>query len=185
MVREPEESAARQGEDEESNINDVLHAAPSVIYSESVRDVDEETIAEDTRSESDFMSKYGSEAAADAIDAIIGAAASRVSEPEVVEEPEDVNTSEQSSQMIFPKLPVESPVHSVETLRSSSTEAFTANQTPEPISAPTSNRAPSVDSAEVFSDIEVSDVGDDDESFLTDEEYDVLDASDEEFENVV
>lgn len=86
--------------------------------------------------------------------------------------------------MIFPKLPVESPIHSVETLRSSS-ETFTANEEPEPISIASSNKASSVGSAEhVFSDVDVSSVGDDD-SFLTDEEYDVLDASDEDdFETV-
>lgn len=77
--------------------------------------------------------------------------------------------SQASSQMVFPKLEVESPVNSLAGL-------------PEKPANPGSHKTFALsEDGDVEEEIDVSSIGDD-ESFLTDEEYDVLDASDEEFE---
>lgn len=82
---------------------------------------------------------------------------------------EELVPSQASSQMIFPKLPVESPMHSVTDLASESSG----------VTVPPSPAA-------THSTVAMDDCSYDDESFLTDEEYDVLDASDEEaFEECV
>lgn len=80
----------------------------------------------------------------------------------------------QESDMIFPKLPVESPVASIE---------LPSKPTPVPVQSPTSpvsHRTLAMSDGGDLEDIDVSSVGDHDQDFLTDEEYDVLDASDEE-----
>ncbi|GME52823.1 Zz type zinc finger domain-containing protein [Neofusicoccum parvum] len=86
-------------------------------------------------------------------------------EVEVKSEP----TSE-DSQMIFPTLEKESPVNST-------------HESSTPVEADaTTVASPSVrDEAEIFEDAETVDLVSSDDGFLTDEEYDVLDASDSEF----
>jgi len=80
--------------------------------------------------------------------------------------------SQASSQMVFPKLEVESPVNSL---------AGLPERHSEPISPGSHKTFALSEDGDVEEEIDVSSIGDD-ESFLTDEEYDVLDASDEEFE---
>lgn len=82
--------------------------------------------------------------------------------------------SQASSQMIFPKLPVESPVASTENLVS----GVSLKVEDEPVSAPMSITSTGL--GEDDSEVEVDSLSDGVESFLTDDEYDVLDASDEE-----
>ncbi|KAI5805867.1 hypothetical protein EDC01DRAFT_640614 [Geopyxis carbonaria] len=108
-----------------------------------------------------------------------------VADPESVQESfesvhEDLERSNESheSQMIFPKLPVESPVHSTEHLPSSPS---TVGHASVPISPVSSHRTLALSDDAESIEGEICSIGDD-ESFLTDEEYDVLDASDEEFE---
>jgi len=88
-----------------------------------------------------------------------------------------LNKSQDSSQMVFPRLPVESPVHSIERLPSACSSHKDSD-----LAAPASP----VNSHKTFA---LSEDGDAEEvelssndGFLTDEEYDVLDASDEEYE---
>ena len=78
--------------------------------------------------------------------------------------------SQASSQMIFPKLPVESPHHSVEDLASHKSDV---SMPPSPVESHSTL-------ALGDGDLEECSSLRDDESFMTDEEYDVLDASDEE-----
>jgi len=70
-----------------------------------------------------------------------------------------------SSQMIFPKLEKESPVSSIH--RAARSEAETESHTQV--------------EADDFDDCEDDDWNASDEGFMTDEEYDILDASDEEY----
>lgn len=101
--------------------------------------------------------------------------------------------SQASSQMVFPKLPVESPVHSLEQLPAAA--AVVAAMAPgskkaKPVlPVPTSPTVTSSSSHKTFALSEDGDVEEevdvssiDSEGFMTDEEYDVLCASDEEFE---
>lgn len=93
----------------------------------------------------------------------------------VVEEPKEVikQTSqeelpkEETSQMIFPKLEKESPVSSVHDV--SSTNVVAPEPETEAEAAPTDDLLDDVDSLES------------EDGFLTDEEYDILDASDEDY----
>ncbi|OKL62980.1 hypothetical protein UA08_02066 [Talaromyces atroroseus] len=89
----------------------------------------------------------------------------------VVDEPKESETPLAGSNMVFPKLEKESPVSSIhQALSHSSTPAFTA---------PVSN----TDEQGILEDVEsltLEDVESDDDGFLTDEEYDILDASDQE-----
>jgi len=93
---------------------------------------------------------------------------------------EDMKRSVESheSQMIFPKLEVESPARSVEHLPERPAAPIKGEQkTP---TSPVSSTAHTLAGEDgEMEDIDVSSLGDND-SFLTDEEYDVLDASDEE-----
>lgn len=82
--------------------------------------------------------------------------------------------SQTSSQMIFPKLPVESPVASTENL----VAGVSLKGENMPVSAPMSTTSTGMGDDE--SEVDVGSLGDEVESFLTDDEYDVLDASDEE-----
>jgi len=82
--------------------------------------------------------------------------------------------SQASSQMIFPKLPVESPVASTENL----VAGVSLKGENMPVSAPMSTTSTGMGDDE--SEVDVGSLGDEVESFLTDDEYDVLDASDEE-----
>lgn len=85
---------------------------------------------------------------------------------------ESVNNSEASSQMIFPRLPVESPVASVEDL--------TAGLSGIQINKESVPAVPTEVQEETDDEFDGSSIGGDLDSFLTDDEYDVLDASDEE-----
>jgi next-to-BRCA1 protein 1 len=89
------------------------------------------------------------------------AASTTQKEAEVVKEE---IPSESSSQMIFPKLEKESPTASVHQA---------ATEMPAPVTEET------LEAEEEFSDVEDGESVDD--GFLTDEEYDILDASDEEY----
>uniref|UniRef100_A0A0D2XN18 ZZ-type domain-containing protein n=1 Tax=Fusarium oxysporum (strain Fo5176) TaxID=660025 RepID=A0A0D2XN18_FUSOF len=80
-------------------------------------------------------------------------------EPTAVEEPKQENDSQASSQMIFPKLEKESPVASI-------------HEAVEPISTVEEPR----ESETIDDEWDYSEDG-----FMTDEEYDILDASDEEY----
>ncbi|PWW76643.1 hypothetical protein C7212DRAFT_190873 [Tuber magnatum] len=82
--------------------------------------------------------------------------------------------SQASSQMIFPKLPVESPVASTENL----VAGVSLKGENMPVSVPMSTTSTGMGDDE--SEVDVGSLGDEVESFLTDDEYDVLDASDEE-----
>lgn len=89
------------------------------------------------------------------------------------------DNSQASSQMIFPRLPVESPVASVEDLTAGLSGIRIETESVPAVSVASSERQGSIqeDSDE---EIDISSIGDDLDSFMTDDEYDVLDASDEE-----
>ncbi|KAF7563188.1 hypothetical protein G7046_g896 [Stylonectria norvegica] len=93
-------------------------------------------------------------------------------EEEIKEEAKDSETSVASSQMIFPKLETESPVSSIH-------EATQAKAKPEPIIA--DEPQGESDHYENAEDLEDDEWDASDDGFMTDEEYDILDASDEEF----
>lgn len=82
----------------------------------------------------------------------------------VVDE-EDVDQDQQSSTMIFPTLDKESPVSSIHNV---------AENAPEAASIKTEEH-------DLLDDVESLELEESDDGFLTDEEYDVLDASDEDF----
>ena len=88
--------------------------------------------------------------------------------------------SQASSEMVFPKLPVESPVHSLEHLPLPSAKPLQSSVPASPASESSSSHKTFALSEDGDIEEEV-DLGSD--SFLTDDEYDVLDASDEEFED--
>lgn len=102
---------------------------------------------------------------------------------DIKEEFEDVSesvndsNSQASSQMIFPRLPVESPVGSVENLAGVRIETESVSVPPASVASSEDTRSLQEDSDE---EVDISSIGDDLDSFLTDDEYDVLDASDEE-----
>ncbi|KAJ9611456.1 hypothetical protein H2200_004640 [Cladophialophora chaetospira] len=84
--------------------------------------------------------------------------------------------SQDSSTMIFPKLEKESPVSSVHDVREEQVE-----EAPAAVMEPTTK----TEEQELLEDVEsleLEESDSDDEEFLTDEEYDILDASDEDFE---
>ena len=87
-------------------------------------------------------------------------------EDEKIEKTED---SQQSSTMIFPKLEKESPVSSIHDIA----------ETAAPIVEPTTK----TEEQELLEEVESLELEDesDEDGFLTDEEYDILDASDEDF----
>jgi next-to-BRCA1 protein 1 len=91
-----------------------------------------------------------------------------VKEPEVKEEPKQVETSveTQGSQMIFPKLEKESPATSI--------------HREVPVKAQHSAEAEELDEFDDFGDEALED-DETEDGFMTDEEYDILDASDEEY----
>jgi next-to-BRCA1 protein 1 len=93
------------------------------------------------------------------------------------QEQEATSAPQQSSGMIFPQLDKESPA-------SSTHEAMAKSIcTPAPVEAPSSPKAESAESEDdFFEDAESVDIRSlgSDNGFLTDEEYDILDASDEE-----
>ncbi|KAF8539819.1 hypothetical protein BDD12DRAFT_76259 [Trichophaea hybrida] len=95
---------------------------------------------------------------------------------------ESLARSQASSQMVFPKLPVESPVHSLEHLPLLA-GSDKAEDVPAPLS-PASNSSHKTfalsEDGFVEEEIDISSI--DSDGFMTDEEYDVLCASDEEFE---
>jgi len=95
---------------------------------------------------------------------------------ELVEEAAEEDKSQDSSTMIFPKLEKESPVSSVHNVREEQVE-----EAPAAVMEPTTK----TEEQELLEDVEsleLEESDSDDEEFLTDEEYDILDASDEEFE---
>jgi len=94
---------------------------------------------------------------------------------ETFSEPEKEDRSQQSSTMIFPKLEKESPTSSVHDVREAEVE-----EAPAPVMEPTTK----TEEQELLEDVEsleLEESDSDDEEFLTDEEYDILDASDEDF----
>jgi len=95
-------------------------------------------------------------------------------EVEVAEKPTATEPEPQSSGMIFPQLDKESPV-------SSTHEAVSAPSAPQSAPSVTTASVPSDD--EFFEDaesVEIRSLSSGDDGFMTDEEYDILDASDEE-----
>ena len=95
--------------------------------------------------------------------------------------------SQASSEMVFPKLPVESPVHSLEQLpvavvggTSSTSSNKQAPTSPTVMSSSSHKTFALSEDGDVEEEVDVSSI--DSEGFMTDEEYDVLCASDEEFE---
>ncbi|CCX07078.1 hypothetical protein FPQ18DRAFT_309915 [Pyronema domesticum] len=96
------------------------------------------------------------------------------SEPE-----EELIASQASSQMVFPKLPVESPVQSV--IEEVTVQADAPVPAPfSPLSEASHRTFALSDEDEDLEEIDISSIGSDE--FQTDDEYDVLCASDEEFE---
>ncbi len=94
---------------------------------------------------------------------------------ETVDEPEEGDESQDSSTMIFPKLEKESPVSSVHDVREE-----TCEEAPAAVMEPTTK----TEEQELLEDVEsleLEESDSEDEEFLTDEEYDILDASDEDF----
>ena len=91
------------------------------------------------------------------------------SAPAPVAEEEKTNKTEESSQMIFPKLDKESPASSIHSVAEAPAPAPEA-----PIKAEEQDLLDDVESLELEDESE-------DEAFMTDEEYDILDASDEDF----
>ncbi|KAL7270915.1 hypothetical protein RUND412_006358 [Rhizina undulata] len=93
-----------------------------------------------------------------------------------------LSNSESASQMIFPKLPVESPVASIENLPSPvNHRSISHSQTSHSLIPPSPSTIKTLALDDDNEEEEISSLGEVDvESFLTDEEYDVLDASDEE-----
>jgi next to BRCA1 gene 1 protein len=97
-----------------------------------------------------------------------------VDAPEEEEKPviaQEAAKSQEGSTMIFPKLEKESPVSSVHNVSETA------------VPAPSSEIASKADEQDLLDDVESLELEDDsdDEGFLTDEEYDILDASDEDF----
>lgn len=88
--------------------------------------------------------------------------------------------SQTSSQMIFPRLPVESPVASVEDLSAGLSGVRIEVESVPAVSVASSEREGTIEEDSDEEEIDISSIGDDLDSFLTDDEYDVLDASDEE-----
>jgi next to BRCA1 gene 1 protein len=95
---------------------------------------------------------------------------------ETVNESKEEDKSQDSSTMIFPKLEKESPTSSVHDVRGVAIE----EGAPAAVMEPTTK----TEEQELLEDVEsleLEDSDSDDEEFLTDEEYDILDASDEDF----
>ena len=94
---------------------------------------------------------------------------------ETVPEPKVEDKSQDSSTMVFPKLEKESPSSSVHDVREADVE-----EAPAAVMEPTTK----TEEQELLEDVEsleLEESDSDDEEFLTDEEYDILDASDEDF----
>ncbi|EGX95880.1 ZZ type zinc finger domain protein [Cordyceps militaris CM01] len=81
--------------------------------------------------------------------------------------PEQADESQASSTMIFPKLEAESPTVSVHEEKKLTLTSRVASSIPSPVASPTTKSYLEWDGS--------------DDGFMTDEEYDILDASDEEF----
>jgi next-to-BRCA1 protein 1 len=95
---------------------------------------------------------------------------------------ENMVRSQASSEMVFPKLEVESPVHSLEQLPSPA-RSVKAEETPVPVSPVSSSSHKTFalsEDGDVEEEVDISSI-EGSEGFMTDEEYDVLCASDEEF----
>ena len=106
-------------------------------------------------------------------------AATETANPLIEEKPVEV-TELQSSGMIFPKLDKESPASSTHEAVDSPSK-FQEAKSENIITAPASEHS----DEEFFEDaesVEIRSLSSDDEGFMTDEEYDILDASDEEFQ---
>lgn len=85
------------------------------------------------------------------------------------------------SQMIFPTLEKESPVSSMHVDSAPSTVAAVP-ETPKPVDE-TSTETTKSGAIDNFEDLDSLDLGESDDEFLTDEEYDILDASDDDIIN--
>jgi next to BRCA1 gene 1 protein len=97
-------------------------------------------------------------------------------EPEAVKGEAEVVKSEESSTMIFPKLEKESPVSSVHGLTASPAESAAKAEEKQ-----TQSKAEDDDLVEELETLSLAEDEQTDDGFLTDEEYDILDASDEDF----
>lgn len=92
-----------------------------------------------------------------------------------VNEPKDEGESQESSTMIFPKLEKESPVSSIHDVKEE-----LVDEVPVAVMEPTTK----TEGHELLEDVESLELEEsdgDEAGFLTDEEYDILDASDEDF----
>lgn len=90
------------------------------------------------------------------------------------------DNSQTSSQMIFPRLPVESPIASVEDLSAGLFGVRIETVSVPAVAVANLELRGTIEEDSDEEEIDVSSIGDDLDSFLTDDEYDVLDASDEE-----
>lgn len=92
--------------------------------------------------------------------------------------------SQASSEMVFPKLEVESPVHSLESLpsRASTDQAEEIPMPASPVSNSSHKTFALSENGDIEEEVDISSI-EGSEDFMTDEEYDVLCASDEEFED--
>lgn len=89
-------------------------------------------------------------------------------------EPKEGGSSQSSSTMIFPKLEKESPVSSIHDVSETHVEAPAATMEP-------TTKTEGQDLLDDVESLELEDSDSDEAGFLTDEEYDILDASDEDF----
>ncbi|KAJ9623020.1 hypothetical protein H2204_011278 [Knufia peltigerae] len=89
-------------------------------------------------------------------------------------EPKEEAKSQSSSTMIFPKLEKESPVSSIHDVSETHVEAPAATMEP-------TTKTEGQDLLDDVESLELEDSDSDEAGFLTDEEYDILDASDEDF----
>lgn len=94
---------------------------------------------------------------------------------EVEADVKDEDHSESSSTMIFPKLEKESPVSSIHNINADHVE-----EAPAAVVEPTM-KAEEEELLEDVESLELEESESEDEGFLTDEEYDILDADDEDF----
>ncbi|KAF2729646.1 hypothetical protein EJ04DRAFT_515783 [Polyplosphaeria fusca] len=110
-------------------------------------------------------------------------AAETAIEPETAELPVEEKPTTSQSGMIFPQLDKESPASSTYEAATVTTETATTDNAPShasTIAAPSENEHSEEDFFEDAESVDIRSLSSDDEGFMTDEEYDILDASDEE-----
>jgi next-to-BRCA1 protein 1 len=101
-----------------------------------------------------------------------------VTQEPTTQESADATEEMSESLMVFPKLEKESPASSIhEAAKSEEVHSLTAE-----VETSDGNRLPLVDEDfDECADVEWDDEEDEEDAFLTDDEYDILDASDEEY----